>query len=109
MAKNKQTAQRDYDQQTLLNDQSVRWQGFDRQKLMDRIHHVMETEPITKLRHAEVRYEVTDHCNAECIMCPRDLHKLGRPHGIMNMEKYKRSIDEVALLGCKQVVLTSFG
>jgi len=59
------------------------------------------------LQHPEVRYEVTDHCNAECIMCPRDLHT--RPHGTMDQESYERSIDEVSELGCKQVTLTGFG
>lgn len=59
------------------------------------------------LQHPEVRYEVTDKCNAACIMCPRDLHT--RPHGIMDQDKYERSIDEVVELGCKQVTLTGFG
>ena len=59
------------------------------------------------LQHPEVRYEVTDNCNAECVMCPRDLHT--RPHGIMDQDKYERSIDEVSELGCTQVTLTGFG
>ena len=100
---------RNYDQETLLNDHSVNWKGFDRDQLMAAVRGENEKGPITRLRHPEVRYEVTDHCNAECIMCPRDAHKLGRPHGIMNRDKYEKSIDEVVGLGCKQVVLTSFG
>ncbi len=60
-----------------------------------------------KLQHPEVRYEVTDHCNASCIMCPRESHD--RPHGIMDQRQYERSIDEVAALGAEQVVLTGFG
>lgn len=59
------------------------------------------------LQHPEVRYEVTDLCNANCVMCPRDKHD--RPHGIMDQDKYERSIDEVVSLGAKQVVLTGFG
>jgi MoaA/NifB/PqqE/SkfB family radical SAM enzyme len=59
------------------------------------------------LRHPEVRYEVTDLCNAKCVMCPRDKHD--REHGIMDMEKFKKSIDEVVSLGCKRVTLTGFG
>ena len=102
-------AQRSYDQESLLNDRSVNWNGFDREGLMAHIRRESQEKPITRLRHPEVRYEVTDHCNAECVMCPRDVHKLGRPHGIMNIEKYKKSIDEVVELGCKQVVLTGFG
>jgi MoaA/NifB/PqqE/SkfB family radical SAM enzyme len=65
--------------------------------------------PITKLLHAEVRYEVTDHCNATCIMCPREEHESGREHGVMDQAKYERSIDEVAALGAKKIVLTGFG
>jgi MoaA/NifB/PqqE/SkfB family radical SAM enzyme len=64
-------------------------------------------EPITTLLHPEVRYEVTDKCNATCIMCPRDKHD--REHGIMDQADYERSIDEVTALGAKKVVLTGFG
>ena len=102
-------AKRSYDQETLLNDSSLKWEGFDRESLMASVREKLSQGPITHLRHPEVRYEVTDHCNAECIMCPRDLHKFGRPHGIMDQNKYEKSIDEVVGLGCKQVVLTSFG
>jgi MoaA/NifB/PqqE/SkfB family radical SAM enzyme len=70
----------------------------------------LENEPeITQLLHPEVRYEVTDNCNATCIMCPRDKHEHGREHGIMDQAKYERSIDEVVKLGAKKVVLTGFG
>lgn len=64
---------------------------------------------ITRLLHPEVRYEVTDHCNASCIMCPRDKHEHGREHGIMDQAKYEKSIDEVVGLGAKKIVLTGFG
>jgi len=60
-----------------------------------------------RLRHPEVRYEVTDHCNAHCIMCPREKHT--RAHGIMDTAKYEASIDEVVAMGATQVVLTGFG
>jgi MoaA/NifB/PqqE/SkfB family radical SAM enzyme len=109
MAKINLTVQRAYDQETLLNDHSVNWKGYDKEELMAAVRKEREKETITWLRHPEVRYEVTDNCNAECIMCPRDAHKLGRPHGIMDGKKYEKSIDEVVALGCKQVVLTSFG
>ncbi len=101
--------QRSYDQESPLNDRSMNWKGYDREALLAHVRHEMEEKPITRLRHPEVRYEVTDHCNADCVMCPRDVHKLGRPHGIMDVERYKTSIDEVVELGCKQVVLTGFG
>ena len=60
-----------------------------------------------QLQHPEVRYEVTDNCNADCIMCPRDKHT--RPHGIMDTAQYKSSIDEIVTLGATRVVLTGFG
>ena len=60
-----------------------------------------------RLQHPEVRYEVTDLCNAMCIMCPREKHD--RAHGVMDQGQYEKSIDEVILLGCKRVVLTGFG
>ena len=52
---------------------------------------------------------MTDHCNADCIMCPRDMHADARPHGIMDLDLYRRSIDEVSALGAEQIVLTGFG
>ena len=100
---------RSYDQESLLNDTSVNWKGFDRESLLALLRQEKADGPITHLRHPEVRYEVTDHCNAECIMCPREIHKLGRPHGVMDSKKFERSIDEVVALGCKQIVLTGFG
>ena len=109
MANLRLNVRKSYDQESLLNDRSVNWKGFDKEGLLARLRQENREQPITYLRHPEVRYEVTDHCNAECVMCPRDLHKSARPHGIMALEKYKRSIDEVAELGCKQVVLTGFG
>lgn len=59
------------------------------------------------LQHPEVRYEVTDKCNAHCVMCPREKHT--RPHGVMDQTLYERSIDEIVSLGAKRVVLTGFG
>ena len=103
------SVKRSYDQETLLSDNSMQWKGHDRENLLATVRGAIENAPITRLRHPEVRYEVTDNCNAECIMCPRDLHKIGRPHGIMNLEKFKKSLDEVVKLGCKQIVLTGFG
>jgi len=42
-------------------------------------------------------------------MCPRDEHEHGREHGIMDQDKYEKSIDEVVTLGAKHIVLTGFG
>jgi len=109
MSDSNQKFQPGYEQQSLLNDRSVNWDSYNREELMRRVRQTQVNKPSTQLRHPEVRYEVTDNCNAECIMCPRELHKLGRPHGIMSFEKFKTSLDEVVKLGCKQIVLTGFG
>lgn len=95
-----------YGQPRLLADGSV---VGDRARL-DALMRSLENEPeITQLLHPEVRYEVTDNCNATCIMCPRDKHEHGREHGIMDQAKYEKSIDEVVKLGAKKIVLTGFG
>ena len=93
-------------QENLLNDGSI---NFDEANLESLLKQLPVDEPITKLSHPEVRYEVTDNCNASCIMCPREEHEHGRQHGIMNQDKYEKSIDEVVALGAKQVVLQGFG
>ena len=62
---------------------------------------------IERLVHPEVRYEVTNRCNATCIMCPRDKHD--RVQGIMDQDNYEKSVDEVYKLGARKVVLTGFG
>src|SRR6185369_18077579 len=95
-----------YSREHLLRDGSV--QGSE-QELREILGILAGESPITKLLHPEVRYEVTDHCNATCIMCPRDKHEHGREHGIMDQGKYERSIDEVVQLGAKKIVLTGFG
>jgi MoaA/NifB/PqqE/SkfB family radical SAM enzyme len=93
-------------QDNLLNDGSI---NFDNANLDSLLKQLPIDKPITKLSHPEVRYEVTDHCNASCIMCPRDEHEHGRAHGIMDQDKYEKSIDEVVSLGAKNIVLTGFG
>ena len=76
-------------QDNLLNDGSI---NFNDASLEDLLKKIPIEKPITKLSHPEVRYEVTDHCNASCIMCPRDEHEHGREHGIMDQAKYEKSI-----------------
>ena len=93
-------------QDNLLNDGSI---NFDDDSLEELLKKLPVDKPVTKLLHPEVRYEVTDHCNASCIMCPRDEHEHGRAHGIMDQDKYEKSIDEVVSLGAKNIVLTGFG
>lgn len=95
-----------YSADRLLRDGSVVAATGD----LDRLMRELENEPpITRLLHPEVRYEVTDNCNASCIMCPRDKHEHGREHGIMDQAKYEKSIDEVVALGAQKIVLTGFG
>ena len=95
-----------YSQEKLLRDGSVKLSDQQRQELRDILSGDAR---ITTLLHPEVRYEVTDHCNASCVMCPRDKHEHGREHGIMDQAQYEKSIDEVVALGARQVVLTGFG
>ena len=95
-----------YSNAAILADGSVQATEAARQAILDQLTNEPE---ITQLLHPEVRYEVTDHCNASCIMCPRDKHEHGREHGIMDQAKYERSIDEVVALGAKKIVLTGFG
>src|SRR5665647_738579 len=95
-----------YSQDQLLADGSV---SIPRDRSWGIINKLPEEAPITKLLHSEVRYEVTDHCNASCIMCPRDKHEHAREHGIMNQEAYEKSINEVVALGAQKIVLTGFG
>lgn len=98
--------QQRYSQENLLRDGSI---SLPEEELEKVIRELQDEEPITRLLHPEVRYEVTDNCNASCIMCPRDEHEHGREHGIMDQEKYEQSIDEVVSLGAKKIVLTGFG
>lgn len=95
-----------YSQEHLLADKSMDWTGVEKKGCCA---SVQSDEVLTKLKHREVRYEVTDHCNAACIMCPREQHEKAREHGVMDLEMYKKSIDEVVKLGCEKVVLTGFG
>lgn len=95
-----------YIQSALLLDGSI---SIEDKEIQNLLSEIPEDPPINQLLHAEVRYEVTDHCNASCIMCPRDEHEHGREHGIMNQKKYEKSIDEVVSLGAKKIVLTGFG
>ena len=95
-----------YSQERLLRDGSMK---ISEQQIRELLAILSGEAPITKLLHPEVRYEVTDHCNATCVMCPRDKHEHGREHGIMDQAQYEKNIDEVVALGARKVVLTGFG
>lgn len=68
---------------------------------------IKNRETILKLRNPEVRIEPTNLCNYTCTMCPREEHD--RPKGYMPMEFYKSVVDEVVLMGAKQITLVNFG
>ena len=88
----------------LLHDGSVRVGNEE----LNQLKEELASKPvIERLLHPEVRYEVTNRCNATCIMCPRDKHD--RAQGIMEQDDYEKSVDEVSILGAEKVVLTGFG
>lgn len=60
-----------------------------------------------KLQNPEIRFEVTNRCNAQCVMCPRE--KMTRPQGILDLDLYKRILDEAVGFGAKQVTLENYG
>ena len=57
----------------------------------------------------EVWIENTNHCNAACVMCPRELQS--RDKGIMNFDLYKKLIDEISIYkeDVKRVHMHNFG
>ncbi len=65
------------------------------------------SESILRLRNPEVRIEPTNLCNYTCTMCPRETHD--RFKGSMPMEFYKSIVNEVILMGAKQITLVNFG
>jgi len=60
-----------------------------------------------KLINPEIRFEVTNKCNAKCIMCPRE--KMKRPQGTLDMTLYKRVLDEACANGARIVSLENYG
>ena len=59
------------------------------------------------LPNQEIRIEPTNRCNAKCIMCPRE--KMNRLQGVLNMELYKKIVDQAVLAGAKKISLENFG
>ena len=45
-----------------------------------------------------VYIESTNHCNLKCIMCPTGLGVIQRPKGYMDMDLYRRIVDELVYL-----------
>lgn len=62
---------------------------------------------ILKLKNPEVRIEPTNLCNYHCVMCPRESQD--REKGVMPMEFYRSLVDEVGLMGAKQITIVNFG
>lgn len=95
-----------YSQERLLTDGRVRFDGFDRADLLAKA----EREPgVTRLKHPEVRYEVTDSCNAACSCARATSMSTAASTGIMGLDEYKKRIDKVVRLGGRKIVLAGFG
>lgn len=60
-----------------------------------------------KLINSEIRFEVTNRCNANCIMCPRE--KMKRHQGVLDPDLYKRVLDEAISFGADKVSLENYG
>ena len=58
-----------------------------------------------KLINSEIRFEVTNACNARCVMCPRE--KMKRPQGVLDMGLYKRVLDEAYAAGADKVSINT--
>lgn len=68
---------------------------------------INEKEINCKLQNREIRFEVTNLCNARCIMCPRE--KMTRPQGILDMGLYMRILDQASAMGVSIVSLENYG
>jgi len=66
----------------------------------------MKTQNVI-LQNREIRFEVTNKCNARCIMCPRE--KMTRAQGILTLELYKKVLDEAHTMGANVVSLENYG
>lgn len=57
-----------------------------------------------------VFFELTNHCNYDCIMCPKtQIPQREREKGFMNIKLFKKGIDNVAEIGTPAVALHGFG
>ena len=54
-----------------------------------------------------VQIESTNLCNAKCVFCPRD--EMHRQQGIMDMDLYRKVVDECAALGITHVRMHNYG
>ena len=56
---------------------------------------------------AIVQIESTNLCNAKCVFCPRD--EMHRRQGVMDMDLFKKVVDECAALGITHVRVHNYG
>jgi len=54
-----------------------------------------------------VQIESTNLCNAKCVFCPRD--EMHRRQGVMEMDLYKKIVDECVALGITHVRVHNYG
>ncbi|MEO8070522.1 MAG: radical SAM/SPASM domain-containing protein [Acidobacteriota bacterium] len=54
-----------------------------------------------------VQIESTNLCNAKCVFCPRD--EMSRRQGVMDMDLFKKIVDECAALGITHVRVHNYG
>lgn len=54
-----------------------------------------------------VQIESTNICNAKCVFCPRD--EMHRRQGVMDMDLFKKIVDECAALGITHVRVHNYG
>lgn len=55
----------------------------------------------------QLAIEVTNYCNAKCVMCP--LSKMTRAKGLMDMEFFRSVVDAVAESGAPITLITHAG
>lgn len=65
------------------------------------------TKQTNQLQNREIRFEVTNKCNAHCLMCPRE--KMTRSQGILDMGLYKKTLDDAVDMGANVVSLENYG
>ena len=54
-----------------------------------------------------VQIESTNLCNAKCVFCPRD--EMHRRQGVMEMDLFKKVVDECAALGITHIRVHNYG
>ena len=74
------------------------------------LHYKRALKKIQKLSGCLPSYlyiETTNFCNAKCIMCPHS--KMRRPKGYMDMDLFKKIVDDAASIGIKTIGLVFMG